>query len=134
MKLNQFMAQYLIYSRSRDELFKITKTEMVAYLLAAMAKISTPATWTQGTNARDANDEKVLTSNPGAVKFCSLGAIMRNEYDERDQYVDMVFRKAAAIVKSETGFTITAYNDNHSHSEVMQLWDDVISVVNALEE
>lgn len=134
MKLNQFMHTHLILRGDCEQLAEITKTEMVAHLLAAKAKIRTPATWTQGTEARDAKGEPVLASNASAVSFCSLGAMFASEPDRLANYVAAVFRTAARVAKSEAAFAIGTYNDQHTHSEVMQLWDDVISVVDALEE
>lgn len=93
-------------------------------ILAARKLIHFEKNWTQNTSARDENDCSVGVNEQDAIKFCARGAIARAIFDHRQFYdpVDDVeiiktyFRPFIGL------YSVTHFNDNHSHVHVLRLF------------
>lgn len=88
-------------------------------LRKAKALIDTPEKWTQGTYARDSQDNASSILGDQACKFCSLGALHKvsdSVYFSMN-YLEKIF-----------GAPIDAFNDTHTHAEVMAKWDEAIAL------
>lgn len=100
----------------------------VEILKAAKVKIENPADWTQGDFARDKEGRGLGNGyDSRAVCFCTLGAIEAvtgsdffRAYDAYD-----------AIDKAASAAGAANYNDNHTHTEVLELFDKAIKLAQA---
>lgn len=127
-------------------------------LRAAKAKIENPLCWTQKAYARDIDGYQTYNLLK-AVCFCSLGAIQsvteRNTWDKPSvgptnimnylvRVIDDDFKEVVLQEDIAKGYTIPSdgigygyvsrYNDRHSHSEVMTMWDRAIELAEAEEK
>lgn len=100
-------------------------------LINAKALINTPDKWTQGHFARDRLGLEISPRTDQAVCFCSLGAMMRVNYDE--PYIPAVKALGRAITGDDTiGYygafqAVHEFNDKHTHAEVMGMFDKAIA-------
>lgn len=85
--------------------------------LAARERISDPNRWMQGSNAADARGIGVHSWNPAAVKWCSLGSVRSFKQPPE------INRAVLNALNSACGGVIAIYNDNHTHDEVMDMWN-----------
>lgn len=102
-------------------------------LKAARALITSPDNWTQGSYARNAIGLTTLIASGEACRFCSLGAIERIMHISRDNLRrnrdvaagDVRKCLVQAIYKYQGGVksTIARFNDHHTHSEVLAVFD-----------
>lgn len=84
------------------------------------AKIENPANWLQKYYAKDKNDIEVNVDSLKACKFCLSGAIMNvNGFNSCHE----IFEK----IHKESGELAYVYNDSHTHKEVINLLDTIIS-------
>lgn len=95
-------------------------------LKSARALIADPAHWTKGELARDANDDPIRISSLNACKFCSLGALSRAVGVEDFWDTGAFVASRQALMATINGETVWVYNDNHTHAEVLKLFDDTI--------
>ena len=101
-------------------------TQLAINLRAAKLLISTPATWTQGAAARDIANNSVSPFDPFAVCYCSAGAIVRKmpwigQHEDAKSFLN--------AATNDSNCTIVGYNDSHTHTEVMAIWDKAILMV-----
>lgn len=94
--------------------------------------IENPDNWCQGDLAQ-MEDSRSAASVVFACKFCSLGALHKaipyGTIDARKTRMEMITILNKAIIKRLGYFvTIADYNDNHSHEEVMKMWDCAIKI------
>jgi hypothetical protein len=111
---------------------QINYTEVADDLKAAKTLIDTPEKWTKDVNARDADGMQVLVRSEEAVCFCSHGAIQRVTLTDE---ADTSHRQMAAtnlLTEVTPGRFLADYNDNHTHEEVMAVWDKAIAKAEAL--
>lgn len=99
-------------------------------LIAARKLIADENNWTQGAFARDDSGEEVPEWEPGAVCFCSVGAVShayRNNY--QNQPLGSFYRDAFDALAKELKIysTLADFNDNSTHQEVLALFDKAIS-------
>jgi hypothetical protein len=89
-------------------------------LKAARDLISDPARWTQGTYARNEIGARTRDFEDASVSFSALGALRR---------VHMPPSAVALLVKQlpEGIENIDAFNDTHTHAEVIALFDAAIA-------
>lgn len=94
--------------------------------------LSDPAKWTQGYLARDKDGDSCPASSIDAVCFCALGAIHKvlgldafgNEWTAVHEIANSAYMLLAEVV-----YNVPAdYNDTHTHVEVMDMYDQAISV------
>ena len=97
----------------------------VEILKAAKQKIIDPSNWMQGYYARDINGSERVGNEPGAVCFCSIGAI---------EAVTGIFHhgkgwnnKPVDLLQEAAGMQIANYNDSHTHEEVLAVFDKAIA-------
>lgn len=95
-------------------------TKTVEALKAAKAKIDTPEKWTTGAFARDASGEITSCFNTEAACYCSAGVLLAGGAPQ----------EARAALDDVCG-CIIAYNDSHTHAEVMAVWDAAIAIAEA---
>lgn len=112
----------------------MTKSKLVATLVAARALIETPAQWLQGTYAQTAAGLYVSSFSQNAVCFCSVGAAKAaSGIDDGFTYLDVTaaLRKALRTIGWTDG--VIAYNDDDSrtHAEVLAVWDKAIEIAKA---
>ena len=114
-------------------------------LIEARDRISDPSRWCQNTHARGASGEGVAPQSTEAVSWCSVGALYASvpertqpgfflfPGDAADARIDRAKRVLqAAIGKAALdytyGYTVTRFNDSHSHEEIMAVWDKAIDL------
>lgn len=107
--------------------------EIAVELKEAKALIHSPERWTTRYYGRDANRNCVSSTfwdtNPPA-SMCSIGAIHMVQRTKEGQQVAMArakFGESAMLLRQFAGGAIEHYNDNHTHEEVMALWDKAIA-------
>jgi hypothetical protein len=98
-------------------------------LKAARQLITDPAKWTQGVSARNKAKKGVCPLAEDAVCFCSLGAI-RNVVGNDDESFDVAWD--ALHDNSPIGL-VAAFNDTHTHAEVLALFDAAIAELEAVQ-
>lgn len=84
--------------------------------LAAMALVSNKDTWTQGTMARDRNENRCADSDEYACKFCSLGALFKAGNNGRTKHFTIDF------CYKYYNHNLTVLNDSREHSTVVAIW------------
>ena len=92
-------------------------------LTEARALIDTPEKWTQKTSSRDCKGSPLeRATDPNAVCFCSLGALDKaaRNFVESDRAYKFLYKL--------TSGDVSGFNDTHSHSEVMELFNRAISL------
>ena len=100
-------------------------------LTQAKAKIADPKNWIQDHMACDSLGRPVSPAAPHAACWCSLGALVATGADvwaRSDAKVLLREAIRAPIVPGSWTSDIAGYNDNHSHAEVMQMWDRAIEL------
>ncbi len=105
-------------------------------LKQAKALIELPSRWTRYTLARDASGSVVWPHDLEACKFCSVGAVKRAIHLNRQDPDLPKMPHATAIDALTKGRwlgarhtrteSLQAFNDMHTHPEVMKLFDDAI--------
>jgi hypothetical protein len=98
----------------------------VEILKAARELISDEKRWTQRAEARNASGNDVGVYSPKAVCFCSLGAMAK--VCERELYGRELVAREALRNEIRDGHSsgIANFNDNHTHAEVLALFDRAI--------
>lgn len=110
----------------------MTKT-VVEILKEAKSLIDTPEKWTKETYARSTSGGVISEHEDGAVCFCSLGAFFRVAKSADVVYMDSgwdILIKAVKLIKP-TAYSVATFNDNHTHAEVMAMWDKAIELAAA---
>lgn len=98
---------------------------VVEILKAARARIATPEHWCQGKMAVDAEGNSVPVASPDAVRWCALGALYAvgaRGREDQDAY--------AALLKQVHPMAfapLSTFNNTHSHSEVVAIFDRAIA-------
>jgi hypothetical protein len=85
-------------------------------LIAAKALISNKENWCQNKSIKKKED--------GTISYCSIGAIVEiagvpEAWDERQD--------AFSELRTHTNGSIADFNDSHTHTEVMELFDKAIA-------
>lgn len=101
----------------------------------ALAIISNPETFTQGTYARDETGDTVPPASRSAVCWCSMGAIAKIAGDDPTNvdYVDGLAKprwsaNARSVLNALHGgiggCPVSSRNDGSSHDDVVKWWKD----------
>ncbi len=94
-------------------------------LKAGRALIENPAHWTQRAFAIDCGGVDVGASSPNACSWCSIGALLKaGNHDP----LTPGRRHLEQAIEQILGFAMDLddFNDTHTHSEVLQVWDKAI--------
>lgn len=97
-------------------------------LRAARAKIADPKHWTQGELARDSGGRPVGPRNPGAVCWCSMGALEAISFLDAKGALRFL---REAVPDDELIKSATYFNDERKHGDVMGLFDRAIQLAEA---
>ena len=106
--------------------------DVTKVLTEARELISEPGQWTKKFYARDALGGPVEWENPMAVSWCSAGAIgkaagISQELQNRSLERQTLFRHALGELHRVAGDRgLAVFNDNHTHAEVLEIFDKVI--------
>ena len=87
-------------------------------LVAARAIIANEENWTQGAYAKDKDGSSIGVNCSNAVCFCSIGAIRK---------ITMFPFDAMKVLRNHMEDSIIAFNDGHTHKEVLAAWDEAIA-------
>lgn len=91
-------------------------------LIAGRALIEDPKHWTRKFNARDADGHPVWnTKTQEPISWCSLGALSKVT-----EGTTKVYNGAYKVLRACVDAGVSDFNDSHSHSEVLALWDKAI--------
>lgn len=94
-------------------------------LKAGRELITAPEHWTQHVSAKDAYGDSVFAGDATACQWCSVGALDKVAADVPEPYAWLRGARALRAALPST-YSIPEFNDRHSHSEVLQLWDKAI--------
>ena len=100
-------------------------------LIAGRELISDPSRWTQGASARDDRDNRVGATAGVAVCWCSMGALHKTATAEGSTYEDAYGAMMASLSLIAPDDGLANFNDTHTHSEVLALWDRAIEAEKA---
>lgn len=92
----------------------------------AKAVIADPSHWTQGWFAKDAAGRDTFSLRSDAVCWCSMGALNKAGFGPWGETFAIAFEAALVEIGYDGG--IASYNDNHTHEEVMKVWDRAIQL------
>jgi hypothetical protein len=115
-----------------------TRDKVIDILQRARARIATPETWCQGTNAKDDTNHMVSSCSDEAVQWCLFGALIREcDLFERngavmkaDPVATRLYSTCGAFINTKA-FALKAcdgirINDSLSHRDVIGFLDEVI--------
>ena len=106
------------------------------FMTEAKKVIEDPANWTTGWFAKNKFGTMVGSLSENATCFCSLGAIERYAKCEFEENliggVRSLSREAQHRLEGVMGMSVEDFNDDHTHPEVMAMWDEAIKI--ALEQ
>jgi hypothetical protein len=88
-------------------------------LKAARELIANPERWTKGWFAKKADGSDTNSRNPDAYCWCAYGALHRANYYEAIEPEHLLSRLM--------GGNIAAFNDTHTHPEVIAMFDKAIA-------
>jgi hypothetical protein len=97
-------------------------------LINAKALIADPKNWTQGVFARNADGYSTGVHEEDAICFCTLGAIAVAGDNQKwaQQIAINTLSKIITVNASNDAVSVGAFNDTHTHEEVMELFDKAI--------
>lgn len=95
-------------------------------LIAARKKIEKPENWTQGQAARNKSQSWCDPTYDFATCWCALGAIRSIVGKGSEADASFVDAYKELVKVSEDRF-IGAFNDTHTHAEVLALFDKAIA-------
>lgn len=101
-------------------------------LQQAKLLIATPETWTTRSYAKDNEGNSCSDLDEDACSFCSSGAINRASRNAGSFLFNKAEHHLQTVTRDKVGDNINcsylAYNDRHTHAEVMELWDQAIEL------
>src|SRR5690242_8238094 len=77
---------------------------------------------------------KLVNILPDGKQFCSLGAVWAAHQNNDQNQKKCGFYLQRALESRKKPINIAAFNDTHTHAEVMQLWDEAIALEEACDE
>jgi len=106
-----------------------------ALLIAGRDIISVPSQWTQKSYAKNADGIHCAVMSEDATCWCSDGVLFKaqgeasfsNVYIGAFELLSKIAKEHDPLVRS-----IISFNDAHSHSEVIAVWDEAILRANRL--
>jgi hypothetical protein len=94
-------------------------------LIEARALIEDSKHWTQGANARDSYGRIIMQNSPNACLFCANGALLKICQDTLP--IAHVISYLDREIVENGHQSLFSYNDTHTHSEVLKLFDQAIA-------
>ena len=110
-----------------------TQQTIITALVAARELISDKKRWTQCAYARNKYRKSCNPSNRSAVKFCGLGALIREVTPDRYAEAKHFLNLAAKQIQTEDGLpgrgtTAIQINDDRGHVAVLRMYDRAIEI------
>lgn len=99
----------------------LTAARLTEIFTKVRALLAEPDHWIRGTYARDLNGESIYPESARATCWCLSGAVRRVTLDEYAAWTVL------DRLDSQAGQDSTAFNDTHSHREVLDLIDRTIA-------
>ena len=99
-------------------------------LQAARDLITDSNKWTQFAVARNSNNESTTSRNPDAVCWCALGAL---EYTHPRDQKSRDLLNIMTYLDSFMNGSVSIYNNNHTHEEVLAAFDRAIEASKEVE-
>lgn len=103
-----------------------SENRTLATLREARELISLPEHWTQGHSARDETGSFCSPRSSRARCWCAMGALERC-----GQFRPGVLWSARDLLRVLIDTCVSAYNDHHTHAEVLALFDRAIAAAEA---
>lgn len=115
----------------------------VGILKKSRELISDPSKWTQGVAARYTGGDPCQPHDQEAVCWCALGSVVWSVYSVCDSRVVAVDLSSSLLelLDKESGIPhleadgsprpLAAFNDSHTHAEVLALFDKAIAKMEA---
>ncbi|MBN7804871.1 hypothetical protein JZX86_05770 [Agrobacterium rosae] len=104
-------------------------TDTVQILRDARALIADEKNWTQGDYAKNSFGHSTGVKNENANCFCAIGALAKVQgISPNDDITGASFLALEASGGAEKlGFIVARFNDDHTHAEVIALFDRAIA-------
>jgi hypothetical protein len=90
-------------------------------ILKAIALIENPEAWTQGASAQDSAGLPVPPESQQACRWCTLSAIDKVSNYDYNSWLEATLKVREVLQKEQPFASIAAFNDNHTHAEVLAL-------------
>jgi hypothetical protein len=112
-------------------------SEKTKILIKARQLISKKINWTINILARNKKGEVTATYHEDAFSFCAWGALDKiagtniityNDFDDRFHARKPITYEVGHILQEVCGQAVAPYNNNHTHEEVLQWFDDAIAL------
>lgn len=101
-------------------------------LKAGRELLADPTNWCQGSLALNGDKLDVEPLDERACSWCSIGAIMKVNPHEAIKPARLHLERALPPEwKPKSGRNVLGFNDTHSHSEVLAVWDKAIQNASA---
>lgn len=101
-------------------------------LVKARALIEKPENWTTGAYVRNAGGSELDTLlHEDAARYCASGAITRALYEGGDFDIEYEDSVCDIVARAMEGDSIPAFNDSHTHAEVLAAFDKAIEAERA---
>ena len=97
-------------------------------LRAARALIARPEHWCQGSFGRNADGLAVPANSVDAVRWCLMGALAKDGLPPRSA---VTLALVAALPPGQNPASLSTYNDQVTHEEVLALFDRAIAAEEA---
>ena len=94
----------------------------IEVLRAARELIRNEGSWCQGSDASDINGDWAHPSSDEAIVWCAFGALRSTAGSGMYSAVQLLM----SVLSDDGTCTITAYNDSHTHKEVLAKFDEAI--------
>ncbi len=103
----------------------------------AKEKISKPENWCKGALFKDVNDKAVYSKkilgdgclDANTVKFCATGVIFSLQNPVLEDKCFNALAKAIMLIEEKyINYSLSNYNDNSKHFQVMELFDKAIEL------
>ncbi len=104
-------------------------TPIAQALTDARALITPVAQWTQGELALNNDGHAVNSKDKTAICWCAAGSIRKVSNTDYEFTASFNFLKVYILTGAQY---IADYNDNHTHTEILQLFDTAIAAAKEL--
>jgi len=101
----------------------MNNAEIKQVLIKARNLISKPENWTQRAVARTPEGHRTSALSTNAVCYCAMGALIKI-------YPLYQGSRHIGVLAKAMGADVAYYNDNHTHAEVLAMFDKAIELAN----